>query len=263
MKKAIEEELSKGPKTEVELWEAVLKLLAPKIPGAVKSLRKAYKLRFGSEIGEKTAKINLIREIRRKFVEILKNFKSTARKIQFRTHYYGRIYYLEEHSGKVVKKLLEILEKEKPQAYYLLKQVKKAPVAYNPKIKRAFELLSSFGLVELKKMGKKSYVVEIGAEIKDLQEEKAYGEIRPFVVTVPVFTGKIEKRRIKFDFARIGKVLELGLEKDYVSLTDVLIFHRNALLLNLPARLVIRCRHISERAKNYCKSWGIEVCGGT
>ncbi len=201
--------------------------------------------------------------------EIKKELPHTNRQVVIGRKRFGRIFYASGKEGRIPAKVREIVEKNEGRAKEILKGVKRGPFRITPSYRRAAEMLEHYGIVELKKISGQLHAVEPGsveADISVRESKRGFPDhftvYRPFRVSVLVLRNGPEKMKLSFDVAAwdpIDRIFYLGMDREYVGTGEVETLIRNYLLLRIPAKLVIFCRSISQRAREIAGRWGVEI----
>jgi len=259
----------RGALSERELWEEALGFFSPQLRKYADKFRIVYRKVYGRKIGRKTAELNVLDNLRRLLSEIKKEILHTEKQVIVGRKRYGRIFYAKGREGEIGKKVREIVEKAGGRAKEVLDAVKNGPLPVDPSHKKAVEMLEYYGLVETRKIGKKVYAVEPGFREIEVEIKKTKGlfpehftVFKPFKTEVLIIRNGPEKLKLKFDAAAwdpVNRLFYLALVRDYVDVKAVDEFLKKYFLLRVPAKLVIFCKSISEKAREKAKSWGINV----
>ena len=258
----------KGTLSESELWDESLQFFSPNLGAMTLSLIKNYNIRFGRKIGEKTAKTNMLNNLRLIVSKIKKSLAHTHKPIIAGGKRFGRIFYAKGKEGQIQNKVKELVKKGGGHQWEVLKGIKSGPVRINPSNKRAVELLEYYGLVEIQKIGSPC-AVKPGFKITELKKQKDteafpkhFKTWKPFTIETWVLRDGPEKVKLKFDLAAwdpVNKLFYLVLKKKYIGLNHLKDFREKQIILGLPAKLKIFCEEISESARKYADKWGIEI----
>jgi len=259
----------RGALTEKELWEETLAMFSPELKRYAEAFRQVYRKFYGRRIGKRTAELNVIDNLRRILSDVKKEIPHTEKRIIIGRRRFGRIFYARGREGEIGKKVREIVTKEGGRAREVLEGVKRGPFPITPSHEKAARMLEYYGLVEIKKIGGKRYAVEPGFVEVEVSMKKAKGlfpehftVFMPFRVETLIIRDGPEKVKIKFDAAAwdpVNRIFYLALIKEYVGAKDVESFIRKYLLLRVPAKLVIFCKSIGERAEKIAEKWGVEI----
>ncbi|MBR9680170.1 MAG: hypothetical protein GOU99_03930 [Candidatus Altiarchaeota archaeon] len=271
LKSALETALSeKGPMSEKELWEESIAFFDPKMRAAAGKLRRLYRASFGRKIGQKTAELNVVTELRSMLSSIKKQIKHTDKPIQLGKTHFGRIFYVKGQENQITKKLEQIVLSTPSRALEVLLGVRNGPMPITPSFKRAINLLHYYELIELRRIAGKTHAVELGWVGETMIDSKPtdgpfpshFRIWKPFSASTWVLKEGPEKARMRFDLAAwnpIDRIFYLGLDRKYVGLKEIKALKEKSVLLHLPAKLVVFCQDISDSAKRYAEKWGIEL----
>ncbi len=258
----------KGLLSETELWEESLAFFSPNLEKMTGSLIKSYKLSFGRKIGEKTAKTNILNNLRLIVSKIKKSLLHTHKPVIAGGKRFGRIFYSKGHEGQIQTKVRELVKKGGGHQWETLKNVKKGPVRINPSNKRAVHLLEYYGLIEVQKIGAPC-AVSPGFKIVNSKKSESHEAFpthfkiwKPFAIETWVLRDGPEKIKLKFELAAwdpVNKLFYLALNKKYISLSHLKTLREKQIILGLPTKLKVFCNDISESAKKYAEKWGIEI----
>jgi len=258
----------KGTLSESELWEASLAFFSPNLEKMTNNLIKNYKLSFGRKIGEKTAKTNILNNLRLIVSKIKKSLLHTHKPVIVGGKRFGRIFYSKGHEGQIQAKVKELVKKGGGHQWEVLKNIKNGPVRISPSNKRAVELLEYYGLLEVQKIGSLCAVTP-GFKISNSKKSEVHESFpthfkiwKPFAIETWVLRDGPEKIKLKFELAAwdpLNKLFYLSLNKPYIGLTNLKNLREKQIILGLPTKLKVFCNDMSESAKKYAEKWGIEI----
>lgn len=263
-----------GPVTEAELWNLAMEFFTPKLEGAKANLIKNYRLMYGRKIGKNTAEKNIINNFRLLLSEVKKDLLHSERPVILGRDHHGRVFYEKGQEGRISAKVRDVVMGTGSRADEVLKGIRKGPFYITPSHRKAADMLEHYGLVEIKKIGRKKHAVLPGqVGVAKLEKRGAKGEAgkrfpkrfrvwEPFRAGVWVLKDGPEQKNLRFDVAAWdpkNRIFYLGLDKEYVGKAELRKFKERAQMLHLPAKLVVFCGTTSKGAREYAKGWGIEI----